>query len=141
MGKAGAGRSAGGRADGDCWSVEVFAKLTYSSGDTSGVVMRFIITVFSALLLWGFASFSAGESGLPKWVPAVGLLLVGLIVQVVYARLVNQHFDAVGMPESIRVCLRYDRGVVPFWVAAAGIVARSFMVAGTIMPLLEAALL
>ena len=101
--------------------------------------MRFVITVFLAVLLWGYASFSAGDTGLPKWIPAVGLALVGLIAQLVYARLVNWHFDAVGMSESVRVRLRDDRGVVPFWIAATGVVARSFVVAGTIMPLLEAA--
>lgn len=101
--------------------------------------MRFVITVFFALLLWGFASFTAGGAGLPKWVPVIALLLVGIILQLVYTRLVNSHFDAVGMPEEVRVRLRDDRGVVPFWIAGAGIVARSFMVAGAILPLLEVA--
>ena len=100
--------------------------------------MRFFITVFLALFLWGYASFSAGNVGLPKWIPAVCLALVGLIVQLVYTRLVNRHFDNVGMPESVRVRLRDDRGVVPFWIGGMGIMARSLMLAGTVFPLLEA---
>ena|SRR3989304_3977370 len=100
--------------------------------------MRLVITLFLALLLWGYASFSAGDAGFPKWIPAVGLLIVGIILQLAYARLVNSYFDAVGMPEAVRVRLRDDRGVVPFWIAATGIVARSFMIAGAILPLLEA---
>jgi dipeptide/tripeptide permease len=100
--------------------------------------MRFVITGFLALLLWGYASFSAGDVGLPKWIPAVCLAVIGLIVQLVYARLVNRHFNHVGMPESIRVRLRDDRRVVPFWIAGMGIIARSLMLAGTVFPLLEA---
>ena len=54
-------------------------------------------------------------------------------------RLVNRHFDAVGMPEIVRAGLKDDRGVVPLHVAVTGIVARSLLIAGSIMPLLEAA--
>jgi hypothetical protein len=98
--------------------------------------MRFIITTFLALLLWGSASFSATDVGLAKWVPAIGILLLGIVVQVLYSRLVNFHFNAIGMPESVRVHLRNDRGVVPFWIAGIGIAARSLLLAGTVMPLL-----
>jgi len=101
--------------------------------------MRFVTAAFLALLLWGYASFSAGDAGLPKWIPAAGLLAVGVMLQLVYVRLVNSQFDAVGMPQAVHVRLRNDRGVVPFWIAATGIVARSFMIAGVVLPLFEAA--
>lgn len=101
--------------------------------------MRFVISALLALLLWGYTSFSATAAGLPKWIPAAGLFAVGIILQLVYARLVNLHFDAVGMPEAVRVRLRNDRGVVPFGIAATGIVARSFMIAGVVLPLFEVA--
>jgi len=99
--------------------------------------MRFVVTAFLALLLWGYASFSAADAGLPKWVAAIGLLIVGIALQRVYARLVNSYFDAIEMPEAIRVRPRSDRGMVPIWIVATGIVARSFMAAGAILPLLE----
>ena len=101
--------------------------------------MRFAVTVFVALILWGYAGFAADRAGLPKWIPAVALVLVGVILQRIYALLVNSHFEAVGLPEELRLRLRDDRGVVPLWIAAIGIAARSFMVAGIILPLVEAA--
>lgn len=100
--------------------------------------MRFVITGFLALLLWGCASFFAADVGITKWIPAVCLALTGLIVQLVYARLVNRHFNNIGMSESVRVRIRNDRGVVPFWIVGIGIIARSLMLAGTVFPLLEA---
>lgn len=101
--------------------------------------MRFAVTVILALLLWGYASFSAGNAGISRWIPAVCLVFVGLIGQLIYARLVNRHFDAVGMPEIARAGLKDDRGVVPIYVAVTGIAARSLLIAGSIMPLLEVA--
>jgi len=98
--------------------------------------MRFFITVFLAIMLWGYTSFSACDAGIPKWITATGLALTGFIVQHVYARLVNRHFNAVGLPESVCVRLRDDRGVVPYWIAWIGIIARSLMLAGTVIPLL-----
>ncbi len=52
------------------------------------MAMRFVITAFLALLLWGSASFAAGDAGIPKWIPAVSLLIVGVVIQLVYAHLV-----------------------------------------------------
>jgi hypothetical protein len=66
--------------------------------------MRFVITAFLALLLWGYGSYWTDDAGLSKWIPAAGLLAVGVILQLVYARLVNSHFDAVGMPREY-VCV------------------------------------
>ena len=65
--------------------------------------MRFVITVFLAFLLWGSASFAAVDAGIPKWIPAICLLIVGVVIQLVYAHLVNSHSDALGMPEPARV--------------------------------------
>lgn len=100
--------------------------------------MRSVITLFLALLLWGSASFAASDAGIPKWIPAACLLTVGIAIQFVYARLVNSHFDAVGIDDSARVRLKNDRGVVPLWIAITGILARASMVAGAVLPLLEA---
>jgi hypothetical protein len=99
--------------------------------------MRLIITVFLALLLWGSASFAAGAAGIPKWIPAICLLIVGVVMQLVYARLVNSHFDTVGMADSVRVLLWDDRGVVPLWITITGMLARALIIAG-FLPLLEA---
>lgn len=101
--------------------------------------MRLAATVCLAILQWGYVSTAMPGLGIPKWIAAVVLLIVGIALQLTYARLVNSHFDAVGMPEAVRLRLRDDRGVVPFWIATVGVVARSFMMAGTILPLLEAA--
>lgn len=43
--------------------------------------MRLVVTAFVALLLWGYTSFTAGDAGIPKWIPAVCLLIVGIVIQ------------------------------------------------------------
>lgn len=100
--------------------------------------MRLIATAFLALLIWTYTSYTAGSLGYSKWIPAICLILVSVGIQFVYAKLVNSWFDAVGLTSLQRARLRHDRGVVPFWVAWVGILARSFMASGTIMPILEA---
>ena len=100
--------------------------------------MRFVITVFLAFLLWGSASFAAVGAGIPKWIPAICLLIVGVVIQLVYARLVNSRFDPVGMADLVQVGLRDDRGVVPLWITITGMLARALMIAGAVLPLLEA---
>lgn len=99
--------------------------------------MRFVITVFLAFLLWGSASFAAVDAGIPKWIPAICLLIVGVIIQLVYAHLVNSRFDTVGMADSVRVPLSDDRGDVPLWITITGMLARALMLAG-VLPLFEA---
>ena len=101
-------------------------------------LMRFAITFLLAMLLWGYASLATDDAGIPKWISVVGLLFVGIVLQLIYTRLINWHFDAIDMREAVRWRLRNDRGIVPFWIAGTGIVARAFIVAGTILPLLEA---
>jgi hypothetical protein len=99
--------------------------------------MRFIIIGFLSLLIWGYVSWTAGSAGIAKWIAAVSLLLIGFVFQVIYARLVNRHLDAVAIPESVCVRLRNDRGIVPFWISGTGILSRSLLVAGTVWFLLE----
>lgn len=101
--------------------------------------MRVLIVLFLGLVLWGSASFAAQEAGASKWFAAFGLATIGVILQVTYARLVNQSLDITAMPESVRARLRSDRGVVPFWIVCVGMAARAFLAGGILMPLLEAA--
>lgn len=99
--------------------------------------MRFIITGFFSLLLWGFVSFYSIDIGLPKWIAAICLVIIGITVQIIYAHLVNFHFDNIGLSELERNRLKSDKGVVPLWIVGVGFIARILMVSGTIFPLLE----
>jgi hypothetical protein len=99
--------------------------------------MQLVITVFLALLLWGSASFAAANAGIPRWIPAICLLIVGVIIHLVYARLVNSRFDTVGMTDWVRIYLRDDLGGVPLWITITGMLARALMLAG-VLPLFEA---
>jgi hypothetical protein len=58
--------------------------------------------------------------------------------QILHARLVNKHLDALGLSGAKRGRLRNDRGVVPWRVGAVGILARIFLVAGVPLPILNA---
>jgi len=56
--------------------------------------MRFVITVFLLFILWGYSSFVTADFGIPKWLTAFALLLLGVFMQLIYAPLVNSYFSA-----------------------------------------------
>lgn len=99
--------------------------------------MRTLIVLFGGLVLWGLISFQLEDVGLPRWLAAVALTMLGLVLQLSYARAVNAHFDRTGMPDSVRHRLRSDRGMVPWSIASLGISARICLAGGVLMPLLE----
>lgn len=99
--------------------------------------MRILIVLFGGLVLWGLTSFQLEDAGLPKWPAAVTLTALGIVLQLSYARAVNAHFDRTGMPDSIRLRLRSDFGMVPWSIASLGISARICLAGGVLIPLLE----
>ncbi len=70
------------------------------------------------------------------WLVAGSFLALGLVLQLAYTRILNVHLDRIGLADSVRVSLRTDRGVTPFWIQCVGVAARACFVAGIPMPLL-----
>ena len=71
------------------------------------------------------------------WLLALGFFVLGMIVQMMYARIVNTHLRAIGMPETMRARLRSDRGF-PFSIVMIGILSKALFLAALGSLLLQA---
>ena len=63
---------------------------------------------------------------------------LGVVMQLLYARLVNVELDALGLDSVDRARLRNDRGLVSPSVTVVGMFARACFAASVLFPLLDA---
>jgi hypothetical protein len=97
-------------------------------------IVRTVVTLFLGIIGYGYGRWFALDHRFPEW-PILALMVVlGLGLQITYARIVNRRLEALGLSESERSMLPNDKGLVPFWVAALGIAARACLLGGIVMP-------
>jgi hypothetical protein len=60
-------------------------------------LLRTALTLFAGLLLYGALYFFAIDHAIPQWLVNITLLVTGMGFQILYARLVNKHLDALGL--------------------------------------------
>jgi len=94
-------------------------------------------------LVVGFGLYWVGRQatsgfGLSHLAVALATSSLGIVLQLTYARLLTNHFTAIGMSDIERNRLPNDSGVAPFWLQSVGFLARSSLLAGTILPILHA---
>lgn len=100
--------------------------------------MRAIIVIVLAFVFYGFGRYAQASLNTSAFMTAVTLVACGILLQIVYAWLVNLSLNASGMLHWDRVRLRNDAGIVPIWISAVGFCARALLLAGTLLPILHA---